>query len=127
MIRYFPGVRTLFSVFIPCLYRANLNPAVMVSHCANPLCSVPLRYLREGRLYQFEVKSLLAPQLSHTLAEGKRQSRRVWHYWLCGRCAGSMTLAFDQREGLKVVPLASTYPVQLHSGSHAERPPELAG
>lgn len=76
----------------------------MVSHCANPSCATPLRYLRDGRLFQFEVRSLSQPGASGR-GEGekyKRPSRRVWHYWLCGHCSSDMTLQFDQLQGLKL-------------------------
>lgn len=82
----------------------------MVSNCANPACATPLRYLRDGRLFQFEVKALAAngadtvPRLAK-----KTVSRQVWHYWLCGQCSASMTLEFDGREGLKVTPLPHSH------------------
>jgi hypothetical protein len=81
----------------------------MVSNCANPECSVPLRYLRDGRLYQFEVKSVASPSYDRVGTglqnkRNKKPSRQVWHYWLCGQCCSTMTLAFDQLEGLKLIP-----------------------
>jgi hypothetical protein len=96
----------------------------MVSHCANPICSIPLRYLREGRLYQFEVKPVQSSYPSPSVH--KKQARRVWHYWLCGQCASSMTLAFDQMEGLKVVPLQGNYPVRVPTESRVAHRHELA-
>jgi len=78
----------------------------VVSHCANPSCATPLRYLREGRLFQFEVKSLnhLADSPEGEVNGPKRPSRQVWHYWLCGHCSSDMTLQFDQVQGLKLTP-----------------------
>ena len=72
----------------------------MVSHCANPACSVPLRYLRDGRLFQFEVRSIPT--------DGTQQAktpRQVSRFWLCGQCATNLTLAFDQLKGVKTIPL----------------------
>jgi hypothetical protein len=67
----------------------------MVSHCANPKCAKPLHYLREGRIFVFDVAAGEAD------AKGKR-SRRMEHYWLCGDC--SRTLAMEQSaEGVRVV------------------------
>jgi hypothetical protein len=83
----------------------------MVSNCANPACATPLRYLRDGRLFQFEVKALAADGGDTDARPGKKTlSRQVWHYWLCGPCSASMTLEFDGREGLKVISLPHTHP-----------------
>jgi len=75
----------------------------MINQCANPNCSVPLRYLREGRLFQFEVKttSFSANQEAKT----KKVSRGLTHFWLCGACSSSMTLTFDPLHGVEVVPI----------------------
>lgn len=78
----------------------------MVSNCANPSCGVPLRYLRDGRLYQFEVKALANGSTLANRQTAKKPSRQVWHYWLCGPCSSSMTLEFDQLRGLKLTPIA---------------------
>jgi hypothetical protein len=67
----------------------------MVNHCANPRCSKPLHYLREGRIFVFDVAS---GEVDKT---GKR-SRRMEHYWLCGEC--SRTLAMEESpQGVRVV------------------------
>lgn len=68
----------------------------MVNHCANPGCAKPLHYLRDGRIFVFDVA------VGETDANGKR-SRRMEHFWLCGVC--SQTLAMEQSvEGVRVVP-----------------------
>jgi hypothetical protein len=68
----------------------------MVSHCANPKCAKPLHYLREGRIFVFDVAGVIAD------AEGKR-SRRLEHFWLCGAC--SQILVMEQSpEGVRAVP-----------------------
>jgi hypothetical protein len=84
----------------------------MVSNCANPACAVPLRYLRDGRLFQFEVKALTPTGDLGAVAHPTKKtiSRQVWHYWLCGQCSASMTLEFDGREGLKVISLPHSHP-----------------
>lgn len=83
----------------------------MVSNCANPNCGVPLRYLRDGRLFQFEVRALNStPAGESTAAKAKKRPlRQVWHYWLCGACSSTMTLQFDQMRGLKITPLQHSY------------------
>ena len=95
----------------------------MVSHCANPACSIPLRYLRDGRLFQFEVRPVVAngdSAIAHL-----KPGRRVWHYWLCGECAGELTLTFDGKTGLRVVPIADSYTHLLAAGMPMKPSPQL--
>jgi len=70
----------------------------MVTQCANPGCAVPLRYLRDGRLFQFEVRSRI---------QARKLSRQVAHFWLCGKCSSLMTLMFDPVSGVQVIPVIS--------------------
>ncbi|MGC2639861.1 MAG: hypothetical protein WA294_21960 [Acidobacteriaceae bacterium] len=66
----------------------------MVNNCANPKCGKPLHYLRDGRVFIFDVPGKIA-------ANGKR-ARRIEHFWLCGTC--SQTLAMKQSsDGIQVV------------------------
>lgn len=71
----------------------------MVSNCANPACAAPLRYLRDGRLFQFEVR----PQ-KDVAASTARPSRSISHFWLCGECASKLTLVFDQLKAVVLKP-----------------------
>ncbi len=70
----------------------------MLSKCANPACDAPFHYLREGKLFQFDLASPVA-------GEAKKPPRRIERFWLCGRCAETMTVAFERSRGLVVVPL----------------------
>lgn len=67
----------------------------MVSNCANPKCGKPLHYLREGRIFVFEVS---------TGAEGPngKRSRRLEHFWLCGECAPTMVVQ-QSAEGIHAI------------------------
>jgi len=48
----------------------------MLSKCANPLCVVPFRYLREGRIFNVEIK------------KGDNYGQiKIEHFWLCANCA----------------------------------------
>ncbi len=58
----------------------------MVSHCANPRCRTPFRYLREGRLFHFELPAGRAAYGS---------SIQVERFWLCGDCSAQWTVTFD--------------------------------
>lgn len=64
----------------------------MVNHCANPKCSKPLHYLREGRIFVFEAND----------KDGEAPIRRMEHFWLCGEC--SQTLRLEKtRQGVQIV------------------------
>ena len=52
----------------------------MVSKCFNPLCSARFRYLEDGQLFRLE------PDSSPAMVDAE-------YFWLCNRCANSMTLA----------------------------------
>ncbi|MGA8531928.1 MAG: hypothetical protein WB622_19555 [Acidobacteriaceae bacterium] len=68
----------------------------MVSHCANPKCAKPLHYLREGRIFVFDMPG------TSTDKDGKR-SRRMEHFWLCGSCSQAMVME-QTADGVKAVP-----------------------
>ncbi|HKR27355.1 MAG TPA: hypothetical protein VJS11_07860 [Acidobacteriaceae bacterium] len=57
----------------------------MLNQCANPACARPLVYLREGRIFVFEVPSTNG-------ANGEKRTRHLEHFWLCGKCARTMRL-----------------------------------
>jgi hypothetical protein len=80
----------------------------MVSRCANPACSIPLRYLRDGRLFQFEVRSRTLAGFEQQATRQGKASRQIAHFWLCGHCAETLTLTFDEFKGVTVVPLQTS-------------------
>ena len=74
----------------------------MLSKCANPSCSTPLIYLREGKIFMMEPSSH-----SQVRPEGPilvKPGNRVEHFWLCGPCSLAMTVAYDGERGVIVVP-----------------------
>jgi hypothetical protein len=81
----------------------------MISTCANPSCSTPLRYLRDGRIYQFEVRSCSTSSTGTKDPAGKKAVRQVCHFWLCGECSSQLTLVLDQLTGVKVIPLQQAF------------------
>ena len=93
----------------------------MVSQCANPDCRAPLRHLRDGRLFQFEVRTvgLRDVESAGQSAQKVPPRREVSHFWLCGQCSRAMTLTFDNVKGVVVIPLQ---PANLNS---ARPQPEL--
>lgn len=77
----------------------------MLSKCANPLCSTPLIYLREGKIFMMEDRSgpkARSEGLGPVLVKAK-PSHRVEHFWLCGPCSVALTLTPHER-GAEVVP-----------------------
>jgi hypothetical protein len=75
----------------------------MVNNCANPKCSKPLHYLREGRIFVFDVIAPLNP-------DGKR-GHRLEHYWLCGACSATYQLEQTSDRQVKLTPKRSLRPV----------------
>lgn len=73
----------------------------MVNNCANPKCGKPLHYLREGRIFVFDMPDPNAPK-------GAKSGRRE-HFWLCGPC--SQTLRLEQSSGsVRIIPKRSVRP-----------------
>ncbi|MGC2618360.1 MAG: hypothetical protein WA414_04910 [Acidobacteriaceae bacterium] len=66
----------------------------MVSNCANPKCGKPLHYLRDGRIFVFDLPDKV------TVANGKKV-RRVEHFWLCGACSQTMAMT-QSTEGVEL-------------------------
>ena len=73
----------------------------MIAKCANPACSVPFHYLRDGKLFRMESRS--AP-FGPKLAGGARPSRKIEHFWLCGPCSTTLTVVMSGGQ-VKTVPL----------------------
>jgi hypothetical protein len=81
----------------------------MLAHCVNPDCYAPLRSFSEGRLFQFEVVSIsIAANDATSTPFDEKPERQTAHFWLCGRCADSMTLTLEPMRGLRVVPLGAS-------------------
>jgi hypothetical protein len=75
----------------------------MLSKCANPSCSTELLYLREGKVFMIEHASDPVSITTPVVASPKLLNR-VEHFWLCGICAPNLTLAYDRKNGVQVVP-----------------------
>jgi hypothetical protein len=78
----------------------------MVSKCANPACSTPFQYMREGKLFRFEDLETLADRSRPHLVGERKTARRTEHFWLCGPCSLTVTVSFDSQRGIVVVPIA---------------------
>ena len=74
----------------------------MLAKCANPSCSTPLVYLREGKIFMVEASQSQFQLLAAAPAKSKA-APRVEHFWLCGPCSGEMTLTYDRQRGVEIV------------------------
>lgn len=75
----------------------------MLSKCANPSCSTPLVYLREGKIFAMEFASG-RPPVEDADQSGQPSPVRVEHFWLCGPCSAKLTLVYDREQGVLVRP-----------------------
>lgn len=66
----------------------------MVSQCANPRCSAPFRYLRQGKVFLVEHRN------KNGNGNGRQSAGRVEFFYLCSDCAQRMTLEREQASGL---------------------------
>jgi hypothetical protein len=76
---------------------------VMMNHCSNPNCGKPLHYLREGRIYVFDVED---PQ-SSVSSDGRYPHHHLEHFWLCGRCSETLSLERAGDAGIRLMPKAA--------------------
>ncbi|HEY6249278.1 MAG TPA: hypothetical protein VI685_04920 [Candidatus Angelobacter sp.] len=75
----------------------------MLTKCANPSCSTPLIYLREGKIFMMEHHPQSQVQAGPAQA---KPVARVEHFWLCGPCSTEMTVTYNSEHGVAVVPKA---------------------
>ena len=74
----------------------------MLSKCANPACSTPLIYLREGKIFMLEHG--FQPQVRPEGPMLVKPGARVEHFWLCGPCSTQLTIVGDPQSGISVIP-----------------------
>jgi hypothetical protein len=73
----------------------------MLSKCANPSCSTPLIYLREGKIFKVDSTSKAGAHSGPALV---KPVERVEHFWLCGPCSERLTLVCHPERGPQVQP-----------------------
>jgi hypothetical protein len=78
----------------------------MISKCANPACSARFLYLHTGKLYRFEreIRDDTQPLLGFG-PDTRRHGRGVEFFWLCEKCALSLTLVHCRGVGVTTHPL----------------------
>jgi hypothetical protein len=75
----------------------------VISRCANPACSTRFRYLHEGRIFRFEVRSI--PVAGVDARDTNSSPRGTEYFWLCDSCALTMTLVLEPDAGVALVPV----------------------
>ena len=78
----------------------------MISKCANPTCSARFRYLHEGKLFRFDREAKADSQLLLGFDPAlRKRSPGVEFFWLCPKCAGSLTLIYCRGVGVTTHPV----------------------
>jgi hypothetical protein len=96
------GRKSLDRTERPCHCTPPDEGGEMLSKCANPSCSTPLVYLREGKIFMMEQSH--SPQMRPESPVLVKPNSRVEHFWLCGPCSAEMTLTYDSEQGIRLVP-----------------------
>ncbi len=78
----------------------------MVGKCANPDCSTPFKYFRDGRLFLIELKQGSGNNMGSSFAE---HAGPLHYFWLCSDCCRKLTLVPDQERGVRLVPIPSKH------------------
>ena len=73
----------------------------MLAKCANPSCSTPLVYLREGKIFMVEAPPQF--ELLNAAPTKPKAMNRVEHFWLCGPCSNEMSLTYDRQRGVEII------------------------
>jgi len=70
----------------------------MLNKCANPACSTPLIYLREGKIFMMDQSA--DPKFKIPV----KSKGHVEHFWLCGPCSRRLTVVYQPGNGVGVLP-----------------------
>ena len=79
----------------------------MLSKCLNPSCSAIFQYLRQGRLFRidFAEAGRRGARSGQEIADSfPNKARRIEHFWLCEKCASTMTIEVNDAGEVRLVP-----------------------
>ncbi len=79
----------------------------MLAKCANPSCSAPFHYMRDGKLFQIAADDRRLMPVNDLGTGPKKPPRSVEFFWLCGDCCKKFTIRVDGIRGVHTVPLLS--------------------
>jgi len=74
----------------------------MLQKCANPGCAAPFRHGSHGKFFRVSIDQDGDIQI---LAVSSHHSLRPDYFWLCRRCSATVSIRFDQAQGLVVRPI----------------------
>lgn len=74
----------------------------MLAKCANPGCSIPFHYFREGQIFVIEDKERNRGGTCVDEATSEEQYP-LKYFWLCGNCCREMSFGIDEFSGAIVI------------------------
>jgi hypothetical protein len=77
----------------------------MVAKCANPGCSAPFLYMRQGKLFRVETPATHDNTAAADEPTFGRPARHLEFFWLCDDCAPLMTITVRPGQGVVVHPI----------------------
>lgn len=83
----------------------------MVSKCLNSCCSATFRYLGKGRLYCIDFADLSKRNVlagKRTVTTIRSKAWPIEYFWLCERCATTMTIELSDAGELRLAPVEAS-------------------
>jgi len=78
----------------------------MIAYCVNPGCGAQWHSFSEGRMFQFDIVSISVSAIDDIGAPFDEEPRsQTAQFWLCRKCAATMSLTLEPANGLRIVPL----------------------
>lgn len=71
----------------------------MIDKCANPECSRPFLYFREGKLFSLELDEVGRERCVDGISAFGSQRYKTEFFWLCGDCCRHLTLHCQRSNG----------------------------
>jgi hypothetical protein len=83
----------------------------VLSKCLNPHCSATFQHLGQGRLFRINFteasrKSALAGKKAVACIRSKNHA--IEHFWLCEKCAATMTVELSDACEVRLIPLQTS-------------------
>jgi hypothetical protein len=95
---------------VPQLIAAEMG-LLMLSKCINPHCSETFQYFGQGRLFRIdfsEARRKSAQAGKAVVASIRSKTYPIEHFWLCEKCAATMTIEFSEAGEIRVLPIETS-------------------
>jgi hypothetical protein len=79
----------------------------MVSKCLNPLCPATFKHLGQGRLFRIDFREADKKNdaaANNVVASVVGGANPIEHFWLCERCAASLTITLSHSGEVQLLP-----------------------